>query len=966
MTASVYLLGSPRIERAGLTVHVDTRKAIALIAYLAVQSGFQSRDTLSALLWPESDQAGARGALRRTLSVLHKALGGTGLHIEREAVTLSQAGVWCDLLVFEAAFAECRAHGHTPNEVCNRCLEPLSQAVSVYKGDFMQGFTLRDSSDFDEWQFQQSEHLRRKYAQTLEKLIRLNNDRKRTDKALEYAQRWLGLDPLHEPAHRQLILLYASSGQRSMALRQYRECVRILDQELGVPPLEETTRLYQMVMENRISSESALVRSVLQPALKPAQQRSTASDIPLPLVGRDAEFQHMHACYQALCDHGKSGRLMVIEGEAGSGKTYLANTFLTRMSAGTTRTLLVRCYESEINLAYAPLIRVLRTALVSEDTRVLIPDHWFSELVRLLPELLIARPELPPLLTTESIGAQGRLFEALTQVFFMLIQGDKPGILAFEDVQWADQASLDVLAYLTKQLAEHRQMVLLTWRTEDIPRTHRLQTMLLEQNRIGVETTVLRLPRLDVRSVHDLIDALNLKGDEDLAERLHQESEGLPLFLTEYLRLIRGGNHAVTDSDWSLPLGIQDLLRSRLSPLNETARQLLGAAAVIGRRFDADLLRESSGRSEEETVDGLDELLLRGLIQNSDDHEPVYEFYHEKLRTLIYHEMGMARRRLLHRRTAQALLNRARHADQLPAAAAEIAYHFQHGGEEYEAAEYFYQAGNHARKLFANREALHYFETALGLTYPNPAALYQHTGDLYTLLGDYDAALRSYEAAIARSGTDNLARLEHCLARMFHRMGQWELAEGYFRSAFEGLPESHVSARAAVLADWSLTACHRSEIERALELAEMALNIADTTDDPSARAQAHNMLGILARKEGDFDHAHFHLKHSVEIAESLNEISMHIAALNNLALTLTDMQQFAEAQRLLEEALEQCQRQGDRHHEAALHNNLADLFHKTRQPELAMFHLKQAVSLFAQIGVDGGAMNPEIWKLAEW
>jgi tetratricopeptide (TPR) repeat protein len=192
------------------------------------------------------------------------------------------------------------------------------------------------------------------------------------------------------------------------------------------------------------------------------------------------------------------------------------------------------------------------------------------------------------------------------------------------------------------------------------------------------------------------------------------------------------------------------------------------------------------------------------------------------------------------------------------------------------------------------------------------------------------------------------------------------LAESYFRSVFERLPESRVSERAAMLADWSLTAYNRSEIARALELAQTALSIADSANEPDARAQAHNMLGILARKQGESDTARFHLERSLEIAGSLHEIGMHIAALNNLALTLTDEGQFAQAQQLLEGALESCERQGDRHHQAALHNNLADLFHMMKQPEPAMLHLKQAVSLFAQIGVEGGGMKPEIWKLAEW
>jgi hypothetical protein len=417
--------------------------------------------------------------------------------------------------------------------------------------------TLRDSTEFDLWQFQQSEYFRRLHAQALEKLVHLHVDHERHEAALEYARRWLILDPLHEPAHRQLILLYAWTGQRSLALQQYRECVRILDQELGVSPLEETTRLYQMVMEERITTVTDPAHSVFHPATEPAQQGTASSDTLLPLVGRESELHRMVEGYRQLAGQGKAGNLMVVEGEAGIGKTRLADEFLAKMSAAGISTLVVRCYESESNLAYAPLMRALRAALMKDDTLARVPDHWLSELVRLLPELLTLRPDLSPAVAAENVGAQSRLFEAVSQAFFILLDGDQPGVLAFEDAQWADHASLDLLAYMLRRLIEFRHLVLLTWRTEDVPRTHRLQAMLLEHARIGAETTVLRLPRLEIRAVHELIEALHLTNGHELAERLYQESEGLPLFLAEYLMLIRSETPTLSDPGWSLPLGIR-------------------------------------------------------------------------------------------------------------------------------------------------------------------------------------------------------------------------------------------------------------------------------------------------------------------------------------------------------------------------------------------------------------------------
>jgi DNA-binding SARP family transcriptional activator len=253
------LLGPPRVERDGDPVEVDTRKAIALLAYVAVAVGWQSRDGIAALLWPDYDRTHARGALRRTLSVLNRALaGGDWLRVERAAVRLDTEHAWFDVRRCSQLLAACAAHGHPVAEVCARCVDPLAEAVALHRGDFLAGFSLRDSDSFDEWQSFQADGLRRELAGALDRLTRGLAGTGRWEEAAAAARRWLALDPLHEPAHQRLMRLYAWSGQRAAALRQYRACVRVLDDELGVAPLEDTTALYQAILENRVDPPAPL------------------------------------------------------------------------------------------------------------------------------------------------------------------------------------------------------------------------------------------------------------------------------------------------------------------------------------------------------------------------------------------------------------------------------------------------------------------------------------------------------------------------------------------------------------------------------------------------------------------------------------------------------------------------------------------------------------------------------------
>src|SRR5215210_7610741 len=248
----ISLLGAPRVEHEGGEIEVDTRKAIALLAYLAVTRQRHARDSLAGLLWPEYNQTRARAALRRTLSSLGVARAAGWLVADRESVDLARGEIWVDVDRFRGLLAECRTHGHPEGEVCPGCLPPLSEAVGLYRDDFLAGFALRDSAAFDDWQFFQGEELRRELAGALERFSRGCGANEEWEQAIRHARRWMALDPLHEPAHRWLMQLYAWAGQRAAALRQYRECVRVLDGELGVSPLEETTRIYEAIKENSL------------------------------------------------------------------------------------------------------------------------------------------------------------------------------------------------------------------------------------------------------------------------------------------------------------------------------------------------------------------------------------------------------------------------------------------------------------------------------------------------------------------------------------------------------------------------------------------------------------------------------------------------------------------------------------------------------------------------------------------
>jgi DNA-binding SARP family transcriptional activator len=242
---------------------------------------------------------------------------------------------------------------------------------------------------------------------------------------------------------------------------------------------------------------------------------------------------------------------------------------------------------------------------------------------------------------------------------------------------------------------------------------------------------------------------------------------------------------------------------------------------------------------------------------------------------------------------------------------------------------------------------------------PAEAAAAEAVGDVHTLHGDYRRAIASYEAAITKAPAMSRGTLEHKLARVHHRRGDWPDAESHYAAARKASATD--GERARILADWSL-ATHRSgDTPRAKRLATEALGLADRSRDRSALAQAHNILGILAAGGAD---AKQHLETSVELARDLDDAA-YVAALNNLALAHRRAGELDRARALTEEALARCESLGDRHRIAALHNNLADILREQRRDDEAMRHLKRAVRLFSEIG-ETAANEPEVWKLVEW
>ena len=968
---SLALLGPPVVRRDGAPVTFDTRKATALLALLAVTGREHSREQLADLLWPEADSVKGRASLRRTLSVT-AAVMGDGLVVSRAAIALDPALVRVDVREFHALIGRPDAAS-------------LERAASLYRGDFLAGFTLRGCAEFEEWQESVSEELRQALARGLQRLVAACIADGALERAAGHARRWLQLDPLHEPAHQVIIRLHGWAGQRSAAMRQYRSLVRVLDRDLAVRPLPETTRLYDDVRAGRLGPPPvpAAAPAADDPAPDkddPAPDRAVAAagTATWPLVGRTAELDTLRAAWRAAgrdgghSGIGRRGRVVAIAGEAGSGKTRLIAELRAEAAEAGAAVLAARGHDGETGLPFVLAADLLRTALaVRPDLPDTLPAQTAAMAGRLIPALAASHPDTaaPPL---DSPVAVTRLYAAIADTLQAAAGGgDEPtGIVVVEDVHWADSSSLGLLAYLVRRLADWPLLLVLSWQPEQAGRLRVLRTALSEAESQSLGQTVEPGP-FGPEAIGTL---LGLDGMPRIdVSRLLAETRGLPMLVREYVEALRAAGEPEAGvgepGAWWPPASVRDLLRTRLQAVSEAARQMLTAAAVLGSDNDADLLRAVSGRGEDEIVEAIDDALARSLLTEipppGPQQAPSYGFPYEALRRTVYESATLARRRLLHGRAADALVRR-HERDPATTRAAAVADHLQRAGRDEQAAQWWWRAAEVARDLYAHAEAHAHLTKALALGYPQlPGRM--ALGEVLVALGRYREALAEFETAAAlatEADRATQAAIEHKLADVHHRLGDWDLAEAHLAVVTELVEGTEPGRLARAQADRAVVAYRRGAASQAADLGRAALASARAGADPGATAQALNVLGMLAARSGDTAAAERYLRDGLAEARPL-EPGAAVAALNNLARLLAETGRGEEALTAAAEALELGRELGDQHRVAALHTNLADLLHADGQRDAAMTHLKEAARRFAAVDV-GDAPRPEIWTLVEW
>ena len=799
---------------------VNSARLQSLLTYLILHADApQARQQVASLYWPDTSEAQARNNLRQFLFQLRQTIPEAERFLQVDTHTIfwkTDENQVIDIWLFKRALKDASLYGQRRDQSLQRVV--LEQAISVYQGDLLPGC-------YEDWIEPEREHLRSQSQNAHQKLIQIFEEQREYALALDVGQSLLRLDRLDEGTYVTLMRLHALRDDLSGARRIYQNAIETLRRELDVEPSESLRSTYQ-----RLQSVPQTI-----PAQRENSQSTSAS---FKLVGRQLEWQQLQAAWKRASSG--EAQLVLITGEAGIGKSRLAEELFHWVMRQGFATAYSRSYGVEGRLSLGPVTDLLRSGKIRSQIASL-ENVWMTEIARLLPELLIEHPDLASPTPISEYGQRQLFFEALARAIHA---GPHPLLLWFDDLHWADQETLEWLHFLLRFEPKNGLLILGTARSEESPPEHPISLM-ARQLRVEDKVSTVELSPLDAAETARLaseVQGYSLKDRDSI--RLFRETEGNPLFVVETVRANVSGSEAVeTDQTSTLtsdgahppPPRVYAVIVGRLVQLSPRARKVAEIGAVIGRAFPLDLLLQAGHENEATVVQALDELWQKRIVREQSVN--MFDFTHDKLREITYLEISAPKRRLLHRNIAEALHNL--HANDLEPISGQLALHYERAGLVQQAVIYYEKAARRAQHIFAHHEAIRLLHRALSLLERLPAGRDREEQELslQTYLGISTVSTQGYGAAE--------------VLKVYRRARQ--LCEQLDR------PVSSPILRALAIAY-----VQHTEFEKALVIGNQLLVRAEQEQDSVLVVEGHYILGVTLSWQGAFSKACWHLKQAID------------------------------------------------------------------------------------------------------
>jgi tetratricopeptide (TPR) repeat protein len=559
-------------------------------------------------------------------------------------------------------------------------------------------------------------------------------------------------------------------------------------------------------------------------------------------VGRVRELAELRAALDDMV--GGNGRLVLLAGEPGIGKTRLADEFARLAVTQGIEVLWGRCWEGGGAPAYWPLCQIIRACVEGRNAaeQEVLLGSATGEIAQLIPEFRPSRPSLEESRrTSDPESARFRLFGSVA-TFLRNAARIAPLLIVIDDLHEADQPSLQMLRFVARETKAARIMMLGTYRDAEVKQLPELGQLIGHLIREGSTLPLAGLSKTEVRQFVE--QSSGQKAKEKLVADLYRATNGNPLFVDGVVRLlIAGGKVDIGSNEFEIPDGVRESIRRRLATLSSETKTLLSIASVIGNEFDVRSLELVSGSHAEQIVERFEDSRRIGIVSSSGSLPRQYRFAHALVREVLYRDLPASRRVELHGQIGAAIEEI--HGDDLKPHQAALAYHFSAASIKEKAIRYSIGAGQAASEVFAYHQARSHWEAALELlqgevgTSAHRARLLLRLASLCWMI-DYGAAIRYAKAALSifeSLGREEQAAECHAVLGIFYAVPGQETsdishAREHFRKAEATLSKGPEGPRLARLyTGISQTAFASRRTSEGLVAGKRAMEIAEEIHD---------------------------------------------------------------------------------------------------------------------------------------
>lgn len=861
----IYLLGGFLIEHDGRSLPpISSTAGRSLLAYLVTyRRRRHTRDLLAGTFWPDRAEASARKRLSQALWHIHTALKSAGADesiIEvapnEVFVNAEDSSFWLDVEEFE------RLAGIEKTSSPRQDIQILEEAVGLYRGDFMAGY-------YHDWMLLERERLSDRYLHTLESLVTIHKARADYRSALSCARRVVLEDPVREAAHREIMRLNFLLGRSTEALQQFDRCEAILREELSVGPSERTKRLRDQIAQLRDKGDRPFVPGVDAPLIRDPRR--------LPLVGRvDERTAGVRRIEETLAGN---GGITLVEGESGIGKTRLLKELVSDANWRGANVMWAQANPQTQIRPYHALGQALHggiTRLKAHQLAEILDQEVLFDITRVAPEVVHFFPDLPDAPALPPDEARRRLQTSMSKALLSL--GELGAhVLFIDDAQWIDTETLEVVGALAAESSQVQLSIFLAYRSDEArDRPEVWEALRQLDERSHPERLILHRLSADL-TTYLIEEVTGASVSRSFVEGVFHETGGNPLFILETLRTLHESADHVLESNieerfneiGSIARGVTQVIKRRLANLEPESRVVLNAAAILGSRFDTNLLTRMSRLAPAETLEGLSQLMQRGIIVETSGG---YEFSHQQMQAVAQGMLKSPMRRRLHGEAAIAL--EAEHPDRIE----ELAHHYSSAKMAEPAMRLAWQAGSRAVALASYASASRYLEQALTWAEKSKAGRVEH----FELLCDLENVL------------DVLASREHQI-EVIGRMAEIALEDA------ELLAETW-RRRANVLSELGSNS-------DALAAARTALAHAESADNTETLCAVERTFGTVFSRAGNSAEAVPHLENAV--VRSVGRPTEEADTRKALGDVLAELQRYAPAEEQLRAALLLYEEEGD-------------------------------------------------------